>query len=333
MSTQTADSAHTETEQRPSPAAPPLYIGSVRFFKHMILTVLALAILAPTALSVIFGIQNISLRGRVNELSQALAEAEASTPEPAPTPTPSPIPTPEPTPLPAEHPSWQDLYPELYAIPAARSTVYEDKTVYLTFDDGPSVMTPAILEILACYDVKATFFVTGHENEQSRQWMRDILDAGHSLGVHSYSHNYKYIYSSTEAFLEDFSRIYDLVNEATGVPPQLCRFPGGSINGYNGDIYSSLISEVVRRGFVYFDWNVSVDDTIGPLPVPVDRLVKNAMSRVNEVNRAVILMHDSADKGTTVDALPAIIEGYRDAGFSFAALTPEVEPVIYKYPN
>ncbi|NCB62914.1 MAG: polysaccharide deacetylase [Clostridia bacterium] len=221
----------------------------------------------------------------------------------------------------------------MYAAPAARSTVDTEKTVYLTFDDGPSARTPEILAVLKKYNVKATFFVVGKTDEQSKQWMRDIVNEGHAIGMHSYTHDYKKIYASPEAFLEDYSKIFNLIYEATGVYPQISRFPGGSINGYNGGSYENIISELVRRGFVYFDWNVATGDAAANSSVPVDTLVRNALSRIDSLRRAVVLMHDATDKKTTVEALSAIIEGYQKAGFTFAPLTPEVVPVVYTYPD
>ena len=116
------------------------------------------------------------------------------------------------------------------------------KTVYLTFDDGPSARTPEVLKILEEYGVKATFFVVGKDTEQSKQWMRDIVAAGHTIGVHSFTHDYREIYSSVEDYLDDFAKEYALIEEVTGVPPQIFRFPGGSINAYNGHIYQEIVA-------------------------------------------------------------------------------------------
>ena len=304
------------------------YLGSVRFFKHLILTVLALMILVPTTFAVGFGLELSTLRAQCGEQtgeagSEPLGDGADALP----------LDQEEPPALPAvETPEWQSLYPDLYARSADRSKIDREKTVYLTFDDGPSARTPEILEILDRYGVKATFFVVGKEDEQSRQWMRDITAAGHTLGIHSYSHNYSEIYASVEDFLEDFNRIYCLIEETTGTAPQIFRFPGGSINGYNGATYREIIGEMVRRGFVYFDWNVSSGDAAKGGASPAV-LAGNALDRVDVLRRAVVLMHDSASRNTTVEALPAIIEGYQRAGFTFEALTPEVKPVIYSYPK
>lgn len=308
-----------------------MYFGSVRFFKHLILVGLGLMILVPFTLCMVFGAENYALRAQATEAEQTPPPWLS---QPVETPQPSPLPTGTPEPgVEAEKPAYQALYPELYAPEAQRGTADAEKTVYLTFDDGPSVQTPKILEILERYDVKATFFVVGREDEQSRQWMRDITDAGHTLGMHTYSHDYERIYASTEAFLEDYNRIFNLIYDATGVYPTVSRFPGGSINGYTGINYRELIAELVRRGFVYFDWNVATGDAAESGLVSAAKLERNALGRVDTLRRAVVLMHDSAAKSTTVDSLPAIIEGYQATGFTFAPLTPEVAPVAYNYPD
>ena len=305
------------------------YLGSVRFFKHIILLTLSLAIAVPSLLCVLFWAQNVSLRASASELIPPPVPLTVSPPAPAVTEPAAPTTAP----LRVERPAWQALYPELYAAPAERSTVNTEKTVYLTFDDGPSQRTPEILDILDRYGVQATFFVVGKSDEQSMQWMRDIVDAGHTLGIHSYTHDYKKIYASVEAFLEDYNQMYQLIYEATGTYPQISRFPGGSINGYNGAVYRDLASELVRRGFVYFDWNVSNGDAAEGGSIPAATLTRGALDRVGSLRRAIVLMHDSAPKKTTVEALPAIIEGYQNAGFTFAVLTPEVVPVVYTYPS
>lgn len=231
-----------------------------------------------------------------------------------------------------ERPAYQDLYPELYAQPHEWNSVSEGKTAYLTFDDGPSARTPEVLEILERYGVKGTFFVVNQGTEQSKQWMRDIVAAGHTIGVHSYTHDYETIYSSVEAYLDDFAQMYDVILEATGVAPQIFRFPGGSINAYNGQIYQEIVSEMTRRGFVYYDWNRMTGDAVRRTPAAAV-LAKNALSDIGATDRIILLAHDSKRYTNMVAALPDIIEGYQAAGFTLEALTPEVKPIVYAYPN
>lgn len=226
-------------------------------------------------------------------------------------------------------PEYTQLYPDMYAQPWEGETITGGKTVCLTFDDGPSANTDKILAILEEYGVKATFFVVGKTGEKDQQRMRDIVAAGHTLAVHSWSHDYHQIYASVETFLDDFHRLYEWIYEVTGVYPQVFRFPGGSINGYNRGTYQEIISEMTRRGFVYFDWNASAQDaTVKPLAVSV--ITENCLKGVGK-DLVVVLAHDSAARGTTVEALPFVIEGYQEAGYRFAALTPGVTPVIMEY--
>lgn len=231
-----------------------------------------------------------------------------------------------------EVPAYQELYPELYAKEHGWNTVEKKKVCYLTFDDGPSARTPEVLEILDRYGVKATFFVVGKDTEQSRQWMKQIVDGGHTIGVHSYTHTYRKIYASVEAYLEDFAREYHIIEDATGVAPQVFRFPGGSINAYNGHIYQEIVAEMTRRGFVYFDWNRANGDAVRKSPSAAV-LAQNALDRLGASSRVILLMHDSKSHANTVAALPAIIEGYQNAGYTLEALTPEVRPIVYAYPN
>ena len=266
--------------------------------------------------------------------SYLLASAQATW-APAPTATrasPTPSPTPEAPPTPgAEHPDYMDLYPELMIHPERWGSVGEEKTVYLTFDDGPSARTAEILDILQRYGVKATFFTVGQTDEAAAGLFKRIAAEGHCLGVHSFSHDYRTIYSSVEAFLTDFKAQYDWIVQTTGVHPQIFRFPGGSINSYSGGLYQELVAEMTRRGFAYFDWNVSGGDATGQATAA--SVAAGATRGMDSLRRAVVLLHDSAPRTYTVAALPAIIEAYQAAGFTFRTLSPQVRAVTFSYPN
>ena len=132
--------------------------------------------------------------------------------------------------------------------------------MYLTFDDGPSARTLEILDILKEYNIKATFFILSDEKETSRDIVKRIYDEGHSIGVHSSSHAYEKIYKSVDHFLSDFEICLEYIKDITGEAPNIFRFPGGSVNSYNKDICKELTDEMTRRGFTYFDWNVSGED-------------------------------------------------------------------------
>lgn len=226
---------------------------------------------------------------------------------------------------------YMKLYPELYAENPPASFKEDSGTVYLTFDDGPSDRTSDILEILNRYDIKATFFVCGGEDEKSQQLMRDIVNAGHTIGIHSISHDYEKIYSSVESYLDDFNETYMCVYNATGVKPQIFRFPGGSINNYNRFTYMQIIAEMTRRGFVYYDWNVSGEDAVHG--ADWTSIYNNIMSGIksNTADRAIVLLHDSQSKENTVLVLEDIIDRLLEDGYRFDKLDNTVNPATFTY--
>ena len=159
--------------------------------------------------------------------------------------------------------------------------------VYLTFDDGPSVQTGKVLDILKQYKVKATFFVVGREDAKSIALYQRIVDEGHTLAMHSYSHDYAKLYVSLDSFQEDLHRLQNLLFDKTGVWCKYYRFPGGSSNTASKVSMKDLEAYLDREGIAYFDWNVY---------------------GVDKYKESVILLHDAADKRATVSALPGIIE-------------------------
>lgn len=179
--------------------------------------------------------------------------------------------------------------------------------VYLTFDDGPSKYTEEILDILDEYDVKATFFVLGKENEHSIEMIREIAERGHTLGMHSYSHKYADVYRSVDDFSADFYRIYSYILENTGIQSTYYRFPGGSSNTVS-DIDMHVFADFLAEHEIeYYDWNVSSSDG-GSVLLDVDTLVRNSTQDIEKHGTSIILMHDAASRPTTVEALPQIIE-------------------------
>lgn len=196
-----------------------------------------------------------------------------------------------------------------------------EKTVYLTFDDGPSENTPRVLDVLERYGVKATFFVTGHEPDK-RGYIKDAYDRGNSIGLHTMSHDYAAVYASEDAFFSDLEQVGEVVREQIGFVPFLTRFPGGASNtisaNYCPGIMSALSRDVPARGYQYFDWNVSSGDASGT-NVSADTIVSS--SCVEGYTNVMLLFHDSNTKDTTPDALPRIIEFYRDRGYRFEPIT------------
>lgn len=200
------------------------------------------------------------------------------------------------------------------------------KKVYLTFDDGPSTGTEEILAILKEYDVKATFFVVGKEDDYSMEMYKKIVEEGHTLGMHSYSHQYSTIYQSVEAFAQDIKRQEDLLKEATGEDIRLFRFPGGSSNLVSNIGMQEFIKYLNEEGITYFDWNVSSGDATSKSLEP-EALVQNVIQDVGIYKNSVVLMHDAADKPNTVKALPMLIEQLQEMDVDILPITEDVKPI------
>ena len=195
--------------------------------------------------------------------------------------------------------------------------------IYLTFDDGPSTKNTArLLDILKEENVKATFFLTDKTNTD--YLIKRMYDEGHTIGLHTASHNYKYIYSSTTNFIKDIEKIQEKVARITGEKSSIIRFPGGSSNtvsSFNPGIMCTLSNMVIEKGYHYFDWNVSSGDAgSGRSKKNTYRNVTNNLSK----NRAnVVLMHDIYD--STVDAVKDIIKYGKDNGYTFEKITMDTE--------
>lgn len=179
--------------------------------------------------------------------------------------------------------------------------------VYLTFDDGPSSHTKKILDILDHYNIKATFFVIGKEDARSQELLIEIVERGHTLGMHSYSHKYKEIYNSVEEFAEDFHKLQDYLYEVTGVFSTYYRFPGGSSNKITDIDILEFAAYLKEQGVDYYDWNISSGDGAVVLQ-SVDTIVNNCTANIGKQKTSIVIMHDSSEKSTTLEALPRIIE-------------------------
>lgn len=194
---------------------------------------------------------------------------------------------------------------------------------YLTFDDGPSENTVKILDILDRYNVKATFFVVGTAR---RDYMPQIVNRGHAIGLHSTTHKYDVIYKDINSYLEDIKGISDIVYNATGVRSNIIRFPGGSSNlvsaQYTKGIMTDLTTRLPSLGYAYFDWNVTSGDA-DAARVPAATIISNVLNIAQHQKSICVLMHDNGAKDTTVEALPGIIEGLSAMGFRFEPLTAE----------
>ena len=208
-------------------------------------------------------------------------------------------------------------------------TTAEDKirSVYLTFDDGPSIYTDEILDILAEHHVKATFFVNGREDERSIAMYQRIVAEGHTLGMHSYSHQYTQVYASKDAFIADTLRLQQYLQKVTGVKSVIYRFPGGSSNHVSSVRMEELIDWLDEQGIAFFDWNISSGDASSG-SLSVQQILDNSTRKIDSHEEPVILMHDSGAKKTTVEALPLVIEKLQAMDdVQIVPITDETQPV------
>lgn len=209
----------------------------------------------------------------------------------------------------------------------------KDHLAYLTFDDGPSENTEAILDILDYYNVKATFFVIYHKDMEEQY--KAIVNAGHTIALHSYSHEYKSVYAGEAAFFDEMNRISDFIYEQTGIRTKLMRFPGGSSNTiskkYCKGIMTVLKKSVTERGYVYQDWNVDSCDAVKS-NTPPEKLLSNVRNSIGDKKTVVVLMHDSGKKtATTVQSLPEIIELFYEKGYSMDKMDMNTEQIHHSW--
>lgn len=241
------------------------------------------------------------------EATELIQESPESTPTPEPTPTPESTPTPVPP------------QPEGEFI------------AYLTFDDGTSEQTDHVLDILAQYGIKATFFVTQQGGEENAARYRRIVAEGHSIGLHSVTHSYKQVYASLDTFIADVEGIRQFVLNTTGVDTHLYRFPGGSSNTVSNVPITDCIRYLNQHGYRYFDWNIDTSDAINHSSQTVEQLLNNVFNGgVGKYHSCVILMHDSKYQTTTVAALPQLIEGLVARGYQILPITDSTPPVQHK---
>lgn len=205
-------------------------------------------------------------------------------------------------------------------------------TIYLTFDDGPSNNTSKILDILKQEDIKATFFLVNF-NSSYNPVVKRIYDEGHSIGIHSYTHNYKLIYSSVSAYFDDLNKMNDKIKTITGSDTKLLRFPGGSsntISSFNKGIMTTLVKEVTNAGYHYFDWNVDSSDAWSARNSNdvYNNVVNNLKKGTN-----IVLMHDLSSNEKTVNVLEKIIKDAKEKGYIFANITMNTKEIHHGINN
>jgi peptidoglycan/xylan/chitin deacetylase (PgdA/CDA1 family) len=222
---------------------------------------------------------------------------------------------------------YQRLYPDMYVDRSANFQKDEPKTVYLTFDDGPSQHTAKVLDILKEENIKATFFVVYKDTEDAKNLFKRIIAEGHQLGIHNTVHDYQMLYKSPASYVEDFHKMDELLYNVTGVHPTIFRFPGGSVNSYNKSTHKAIIDEMIRRGYLFYDWNVSAGDSSSE--ATGETSYGNVMAKVLSSNPSIVLMHDT--KKSTPDSLQRIIKDLKEKGAIMKKLDNSVYPITLGY--
>lgn len=297
----------------------------IRRLKKIILTTVAAAILIPIISSACLLVRVISLNQKVQELESRIEEL-------------SQVPEVDEvtgiyTTASVEESSREVLEPEALVEEVQVQEEPEEagredqKKIYLTFDDGPSSNTDKILDVLKQYDVKATFFVVGKTDEQSVRAYQRIVAEGHTLAMHSYSHKYGEIYASKESFIKDLTMLQEYLYQVTGVWPRYYRFPGGSSNAVSKADMQELIGYLNQVGITYFDWNVESGDAVSGQLSP-EVIAGNCLGKLEVLDECMILLHDAAEKDTTVEALSQVIEEIQEREDAvFLPITEETVPV------
>lgn len=305
---------------------------------NIIIIVVSFAMLFSVVTGIAFSLRNQSIKMQVQQSTSAMeSTSDFSTETQSQTQTTTEVPSTEEsttetttestTEPPVTEPPTQnpDKGPVIPPIVDAKG-----KTVYLTFDDGPSIYTKQILDVLDKYGVKATFFVV---NGKQNHLMKDIVDRGHQIGLHAYVHKYEVVYQSEQAYFDDLNKINEVVKAETGVETKLIRFPGGGSNviskKYSKGIMTKLTASVTEKGYYYFDWNCTNGDAEGAKTISDQLSFCSKFPR--SANNIIVLMHDN--KKLTLDSLPYIIEYYQACGMEFGILTPETPPAHHPVHN
>ena len=209
-----------------------------------------------------------------------------------------------------------------------------NKVAYLTFDDGPTDLTPKILDVLKEYGVHATFFVLGSKVKQHPELLKRMIEEGHAIGNHSNTHRYEKMYISLDALRTEIQVCNDEIMKAAGVQATAFRFPGGSSNSmfqrYAKDVpRSEFLKLVGDMGMVYHDWNVSSLDA-SYTSVTKEQIVNAVVHGAANKKMINVLMHDVNKNQATLQALPIIIEKLQELGYSIESITSNSVPVQHK---
>ena len=223
--------------------------------------------------------------------------------------------------------------PKVINIKNVNPSVISDKTIYLTFDDGPSYLTEGILDILKEENVPATFFVTTRQIDKYSNLIIRMREENHTIGLHTSSHVYSYVYSSLENYFNDLNIVRTKVFDITGIKSRIIRLPGGSSNTvskkYSPGIVTQITNKLTENDFYYYDWNIDSQDASGTLSK--ESIYQNVVNKIHSGTN-IVLMHDSSSKATTTEALRDIIKYAKANGYTFAKITKST-PAIHHHIN
>ena len=201
---------------------------------------------------------------------------------------------------------------------------FRPKTMYLTFDDGPfRENTLQVLQVLRERNIKGTFFLVGEYVEKNPDIARQIVEEGHTIGIHCYRHDYHTLYAGADSYLADFEKARQIIFEVTGVETRMFRFPGGSKNDFNKETRDEIIQAMTDRGYIYYDWNASLEDAVAN--PKAEQLIANAVDTAMGRQKVILLAHDVVE--TTGSCLDELLDHFPE--YQMLPLTEEVEPIQF----
>ena len=217
---------------------------------------------------------------------------------------------------------------------AKRKIVIATGVICLTFDDGPSSVTPEVLDVLKENNIKATFFILDY-SEQSKSMIQRIIDEGHTLAIHGMSHDYSKIYASAEATLENFTSLQKKIKKDFNYDVKYVRFPGGASNTISRNYCEGVMTEAVKKvqeeSLEYYDWNVDVDDA-GSARTPSE-IYNNFVDGILPGVENIVLMHEGEGHMPTAKALQEIINYAKENGYVFTAISENTTPAKHSVNN
>lgn len=299
----------------------------VRSRRRAILALLVTLIIVPTTLCIVLAFRISSLQNEIDKLMKTYSVSADNTGQNQTNIADSETTSGEN--MSGEETTSQEITTEAPTDKPPVEPLPDGKYAYLTFDDGPSSNTERILDVLDRYNVKATFFVNGHTGETMEARYKAIIDRGHALGIHTYTHKYDSVYGGIESFANEVESLRRYLFDLTGVDVRLFRFPGGSSNTIVDDI-TPYIQWINDNGYSYHDWNCTNGDAENK-KYTVQQTVDNCMPQIEQgYKNLVILMHDTKSKTTTVEALPLLIEKLLENGYEIRAIDERSVPVHHR---